>query len=43
MGIVETKNYAGIFFSCFPEDGASYTDMVRDHTLTYVYSGEVEG
>ena len=42
MGIAETKNYGGIFLSCFAEDGVSCTEMVRDHTLTYVYSGEVE-
>lgn len=42
MGTVETKNYSGIFISCFAEDGSSYTGMVREHTLTYVYAGELE-
>lgn len=42
MGIVETKNYSGIFLSCFAEGGISCTQMVKDHTLTYVYAGELE-
>jgi len=35
-------NYSGIFFSCYAKDGTNCVNMVRDHTLTYVYSGELE-
>lgn len=42
MGTANTINYSGIFISCFADDGFSCTEMIRDHTLTYVYSGEVE-
>lgn len=42
MGTAETKNYSGIFISCFADDGSSCTEMVKEHTLTYVYAGELE-
>ncbi|WP_295936130.1 AraC family transcriptional regulator [uncultured Alistipes sp.] len=42
MDTVRTKNYSGIFLSCVAEDGTIYTPMVKDHTLAYIYSGEME-
>lgn len=42
MSDAKTLNYSGIFISCFAENGSSYTHMVRDHALIYVYSGELE-
>ena len=42
MPQTQTIDYGGIFFSCFSDDGVSCTDRVRNHTLTYVYAGELE-
>lgn len=42
MDSTKTLNYAGIFISCFAQNDCSYTDMIRNHTLTYVYQGEIE-
>lgn len=42
MANAETIDYSGIFVSCFAQDGVSHTDRVRNHTLTYVYAGEME-
>lgn len=37
-----TLDYSGIFVSYFAKNGSSCTDRVRNHTLTYVYAGELE-
>lgn len=42
MDTVRTKNYSGIFLSCVADDGTIYTPMVKDHTLAYIHSGEME-
>lgn len=38
---VKTINYAGIFLACYSEDGRKYTHMVRNHSLVYVFAGEL--
>jgi len=42
MEIAESVDYSGIFFSRYAKDGTNCVNMVRDHMLTYVYSGEME-
>jgi len=42
MEKAEAINYSGIFFSCYAKGGTNCVNMVRDHTLTYIYSGELE-
>jgi len=42
MEKAQAINYSGIFFSCYSKDGTNCVNMVKDHTLTYVYSGELE-
>lgn len=37
---VQTVDYSGIFLSCFTNDNTSCVHATKDHTLTYLYSGE---
>lgn len=37
---LQTLNYSGIFLSCFFNDNTSCVHATKDHTLTYIYSGE---
>lgn len=38
--LIETLNYSGIFLSCYSKDNTSCVHATKDHTLTYIYSGE---
>lgn len=37
---LETLNYSGIFLSCYSNDNTSCVHANRDHSLTYLFSGE---
>lgn len=37
-----TKNYSDVFFSCFYDDATSCGHQLQDHSLTYIYEGELE-
>lgn len=39
-GQIEVLDYSGIFLSCFTNDNTSCVHATKDHTLTYLYSGE---
>nr|WP_320058020.1 AraC family transcriptional regulator [uncultured Bacteroides sp.] len=41
MGQLETLSYSGIFLSCFSNDHSSCVHATKDHTLVYLYSGEL--
>lgn len=40
-GGLQMFNYSDIFFSCYSDNERMYRNMVKDHTLVYVYSGEL--
>ncbi len=37
----QTFSYSDIFFSCYSKDERQHTEMIKEHMLIYVYSGEI--
>jgi AraC-like DNA-binding protein len=42
MDGVKTIAYSNVFLSRFSDNASAHTNMIREHCLLYVYSGEVE-
>jgi AraC-like DNA-binding protein len=42
MNGVKTIAYSNVFLSRFSDNASAHTNMIREHCLLYVYSGEVE-
>ena len=39
---IRTINYGGVFLTCISDEGMACTPMIKNHTLAYVSSGEIE-